>query len=92
MRKSQRSAAQIEAEELHDFKRKSKRNAALTKLVPERDRGWGRIKDYNQGREVYIEWFVDKFPDNMFGIRLDGANGELLVLDAEELRKYLRWV
>lgn len=89
MRKSKRSAAEIEAEELTDYKRRSKRNQVFKTLVPERDRGWGRLKDYNKGQEVIIDWTTDKFPDNMFGLKL---GGKLVVLDAEELRRFLRWI
>lgn len=89
MRKSQRKAAEIEAEELTDFRRRSKRNRVYREIVPERERGWGRLKDYNKGTEVIMDWTPEKFPDNHFGIKLAG---KLVVLDAEELRRYLRWV
>ena len=89
MRKSQRKAAEIEAEELTEFKRRSKRDRVYKEVLPERERGWGRLIDYDKGRDVRMEWFTDRFPGNKFGLRI---GGQLLVLDAEEVRRYLRWV
>ena len=89
MRKSQRKAAEIETEELTEFKRRSKRDRVYKEVLPERERGWGRLRDYRDGKDIIIEWFPGKYRGNHFGLEVDK---ELIVLDAEEVRRYLRWV
>ena len=89
MRKSQRKAAQIEAEELEQNNRRISRAKGFAKMN-ERDRGWARLKEL-RGNNVIMVWGVrdDLAADNLF--RLIINREEELVLDAEEMRKYLRW-
>ena len=88
MRKSQRKAAQIEAEELGQNNRRISRAKGFAKMN-ERDRGWGRLNELG-GNDVIMVWGVrdDLATANLFKLIVDKKE---LILDAEEIRKYLRW-
>jgi len=57
----------------------------------ERDLGYGRLIDFNNRRSVQMYWNVNDAmtEDGVFILRIDGVE---VYLDAEQFRKYLRWV
>ena len=97
MRKSKQSAAEIEQAELEDNNRKVNRKAGFS-LMDIRDRGWVRLPNL-AGGSVLMSWHVKTplkelecrqvVPDNEFILNVDG---KVIALDAEEFRKWLRWV
>lgn len=57
----------------------------------ERDLHYGRLRDYNKGKQVVLFWdFTEQAKeDGILGLKV-GA--ETVFIDAEQLRKFLRWV
>lgn len=93
MRKSRLTADEIEATERAADERKYRRGMGFD-LMSVRDRGWADI-----GNGMIMEWPVDRtpadyearsvVPPNHFILR---TNKETLMLNADDFRKYLRWV
>jgi hypothetical protein len=98
MRHQKTSAEEIlKAEKAVDDRRRSRSNGF--EKMSERDAGHAKLHNYNGG-EVRMLWHIPKdrredglvysgIPDGMFGLEL---NDQLLVFDAEEFRRQLRWV
>lgn len=94
----QSTYSQAEVADLDEFKRKETRKGGLD-LIPVRDRGVARLSN---GTTVYwhhpkretetvngVSMVINpKVPDNHFGIEIDG---KLVIFNAEELMKHLRW-
>lgn len=89
MRKSKTTAAEIEAVELAADTRKRKRGEGFA-LMSVRDRGWKRLSN-----GVLMEWQVDR-PLEEYEVRTHVPNGMFKLdgkmYDADDFRKYLRWV
>lgn len=69
----------------------------LRDTVDERDAGYGRVLDHGKGYSVQLFWETgQKAGENqMFRIEISGRGLEKrieLLLNAEQLMKYLRWV
>lgn len=63
----------------------------------QRDIKYGRLKDYGTGYKVEMFWDINEEAkaDQMFKLQLRGRGLEKsvnIILDKEELLKYLRWV
>lgn len=97
MRKSKQSAAEIEQYEREEAGRVASRKKGFS-MMEIRDRGNTTLRNL-QGGSVTMHWHVDReleegearrsVPDNIFVLE---QNGVTIALDAEEFRKYLRWV
>lgn len=98
MRRSKVSAEEIlKAEKAKDDRQRSRKNGYS--MMSQRDAGWSRLRDYNGGRSVVMQWHTDRelepgeiranIPDGKFTLLV---NGELVAFDAEEFRRSLRWV
>ena len=88
MRKSKQSAAQLEEMALAEDRRRTKRNGAF-QVMKIRDRGWVVLRDI-KGSEVIMIWGTPELDAaNCFKLRVHGKE---VVLDAEEFRRFLRWV
>lgn len=79
----------LAAEEAAENRRNSR--AKGFDLMKVRDTGHGLIRDYGgRAQEIWMLWGYDgKFK---LSIRLYGGEDLELVLDGEEVRKWLRWV
>lgn len=79
----------LAAEEAAENRRRSR--AKGFDLMKTRDSGHGLIRDYGgKVQEIWMLWGYDgKFK---LDIRLYGGKNLELVLDGEEVRKWLRWV
>ena len=57
----------------------------------QRDRKGGNLKDYSLQHRVSIQWDLNEEAtrDRMFKLKVDDAE---VILDAEGLLRYLRWV
>ena len=57
----------------------------------QRDRKGGNLKDYSLQHRVALHWDLNEEAtrDRMFKLKVDDAE---VILDAEELLRYLRWV
>lgn len=57
----------------------------------QRDRKSGNVKDYSLQHRVFIQWDLndEAIRDRMFKLKVDDAE---VILDAEELLRFLRWV
>jgi len=88
VRQSKTKAAQLQAE-MAEANRRDKRERAFYFGKNERDRGWGRLRDL-RGADVVMVWGVrdDLAAANKFKLVI---NGQELILDAEEVRRCLRW-
>lgn len=51
----------------------------------------GTVRDYSLKHRVEVEWDLneDAIRDKMFRLKIDGCE---VILDAEEMMRYLRWV
>jgi hypothetical protein len=97
VRKSKISAEEIEEIEFAEFDRRQVRGKGLD-LMSVRDRGWGHIRDH-RGRALTMSWHVNappqegiarnNIPPGMFMLEGDGIR---VMFDADEFRKFLRWV
>ena len=96
MRKSTLSEQEIA--EFDEFQKKEARNAGLA-LVPVRDRGvaklsngvtvyWHHPKREHEEVNGITTYSTPRVADGKFGIEVDG---KLVVFNAEELMKHLRW-
>lgn len=94
MRKSKLTAEEIEAAEMAADERKQNRKNGFS-LADIRDRGWTRLSN-----GVIMEWWVEKekrqeyiaypnIPQGKFMLTIDGRS---VVYDADDFRKFLRWV
>lgn len=95
-RKSKLSAVEIAGLEEAEYTRRETRNSGFAKMK-ERDLGLGRLYDYNGGKSVVMDWRMDEdgIKDQLFKLRIGQAGDKcqhLLVLDAEQVRRHLRWV
>ena len=91
MRKSKTSALELEEQELAQAKHKEARKGGFT-LMEIRDRGWGHLAPlYGSAQEVVMLWATGR--DNDFKLIIKPYKGKTIevVLDAEQVRKYLRW-
>lgn len=83
----------IKAEKAKDDRQRS-RAKGFSKMR-ERDAGWGKLRDYARGSGVIMLWGFDHHADNsgVFKLVIDDGTREIeVVLNAEEIRRYLRWV
>lgn len=57
----------------------------------QRDRHFGHVKDYSMKHRVSVRWDLneDAMRDKMFILKIDDYE---VILDSEELLRYLRWV
>lgn len=57
----------------------------------QRDKGSGSVRDYSLKHRVTIAWDLneDSMRDQMFRLTVDDYE---VILDAEEMMRYLRWV
>lgn len=57
----------------------------------QRDRRFGFVKDYSLKHRVTVRWDLneDAMRDKMFVLKIDDYE---VILDSEELLRYLRWV
>lgn len=57
----------------------------------QRDRKAGTLRDYSLNHRVSIRWDLNEEAerDQMFELRIDGMT---VILDAEEMMRYLRWI
>lgn len=93
-RKSKLSATEIAELEQSEYQRREIRNMGFQKMK-ERDLGYGRLRDYNGKKAVWMDWRMDKEYENdqLFKMVIGSGNDKVtIVLDAEEVRKHLRWV
>lgn len=91
-RKSKQSAEQIEEQEYTDWNRAHKRKKVYRSgIMDERDRGWARLRS---NKEVIMKWNLpDTGGELVFGLHIrDGKYSDTIYIDAEEFRRYLRWV
>jgi hypothetical protein len=93
--------ANVSAEEILKAEKakeaRQKHRAKGFEKMKERDQGFARLRDRNKGREIHFLWGYDPFMEdnNLFKLEIKGRNGDPpmdLVLSAEEVRRYLRWV
>lgn len=65
------------------------RDGDQTKI--QRDRGHGNVRDYSLRHRVEVRWDLndEAIRDKMFILKVDDKE---VILDAEELMRYLRWV
>ena len=56
-----------------------------------RDRGYGRLRNYGNGKPVHMKWNINRSAekDTVFKLQI---GSETAYLDAEEVQKFLRWV
>lgn len=61
------------------------------KAVTQRDKHRGTVRDYSLRHRVTVEWDLneDAKRDSMFILKVDDYE---VILDAEEMMRYLRWV
>lgn len=81
----------LEAEQKAD-KRRQDRSKGFS-LMKDRDRGYARLRPYySSASEVIMHWGVDD--SNLFKLEILPYNGKTieLILDAEEVRKQIRWI
>lgn len=87
----------LKAEKAKDDRQRSRKNGYS--MMSQRDAAYARLRNFNGG-DVIMQWHVPKeqredglgysgVPDGMFSLKI---GKELVVFDAEEFRKYLRWV
>lgn len=90
-RKSKLTSTEIEELELSEDNRRKTRNMGFAKMK-ERDLGYGFLVDYQGKRRIVMDWRMSKEHEanQLFKLVLPG--GQTLVLDAEQLRRHLRWV
>lgn len=90
-RKSKLSSEEIEEMELTEDNRRKVRNMGFEKMR-ERDLGYGFLVDYQGKRKIVMDWRMSREheADQLFKLVLPG--GQTLVLDAEQVRRHLRWV
>lgn len=57
----------------------------------QRDRRQGNMKDYSLSHRVQVRWDLndEAIRDKMFILKIDDLE---VVLDAEEMMRYLRWI
>jgi hypothetical protein len=57
----------------------------------QRDAGRGVLRDYGMNHEVIMEWDLnpEAIKDRMFRLRIDDKE---VILDVEQVMRYLRWV
>ena len=89
----------VAAEKAAD-ERKHKRGRAF-RTMKLRDRGWAKVRDYNQNTEVIMHWHVPEDEDLEEGsVRkqvppdrfLLIIGGKTYAFDTEEFRRAFRWV
>lgn len=93
-RKGELTAEEVLAAEKAVDDRKQSRNRGFS-MMKVRDRGAADLKDYAGHSQVRIEWAYNRHVDAMglFKLVIDrGGNRNEIILDAEEFRKWLRWV
>lgn len=81
----------LEAERTAD-KRRQDRNNGFS-LMKERDRGFAKLRPYySSASEVIMHWGVDD--SNLFKLEIRPYKGKTIevILDAEEVRKQIRWI
>lgn len=86
--------AQLDATEQSELERRATRNMGFEKMK-ERDLGYGRLRDFNGGKEVWMDWRMsqDAEADQLFKLVVGtGYDKITLVFDAEQFRRHLRWV
>lgn len=86
--------AELESNEYSEHERKELRKTGFAKMK-ERDAGVGRLYDYHGHKEVWVDWRLnEKYQDDqMFKLVIgSGKDKVTLVLDAEQLRRHLRWI
>ena len=78
------------AAEIARDNRRQRRNRAFNFMSDVRDRGWTQLGEL-RGNEVVMVWGVkdELSNDNKFKLLVNGTE---LILDAEEVRKWIRWV
>lgn len=93
-RQSKLTSAEIAELELSEAERKAIRNTGYQKMK-ERDLGYGRVRDYNQGKEVWVDWRMSREDEQSQLFKMVVGTGKektIIVLDAEQMRRHLRWV
>lgn len=57
----------------------------------ERDLGYGKVRDYKNGKDVHVIWdfHPDATRDSMVMLKI---GKEEVIIDSEQLFKFLRWV
>lgn len=93
-RQTKLTSAELAEMEMAEYDRKAIRNTGFAKMK-ERDLGYGRLIDYNQHKEVWMDWRLEKEyeDDQMFKMVIGTGRDKItIVLDAEQLRRHLRWV
>lgn len=99
MKQSKLSGEEILAAEKAKDDRKQSRGRGFAKM-DERDSGGAVLRDYNAGGPVLIYWHVpperredgvayQHVPEGMFSLKVDN---KIIAFDAEEFRRWLRWV
>ncbi len=86
MRKSKLEEDEVLKAEKAKDDRKQSRSLGFSKMR-ERDQKHARIRDLKQGKEVWLHW---GFNNKDFMLEIKG--GHTIVVDAEEFRRWLRWV
>lgn len=92
----QSSVSSEEIEQIEEATQKSNRKSGFA-LMSVRDRGWAYIQSIN-GQRIRTHWHVDREPEEYEVMRnvppghflMVTDDAEILV-DAEQLRKWLRW-
>lgn len=58
----------------------------------QKERSYGELRDYSLQHKVEMRWDLneDSIKDQIFELTIDGTTKVLL--DAEQLQRYLRWV
>jgi len=93
-RKSKLSATEIAELENAEYQRREIRKTGFQKMK-ERDLGYGRLRDYNGHKAVWMDWRMtaEYESDQLFKMVIGSGDEKItIVLDAEEVRKHLRWV
>jgi len=89
MRKAPKS--QQEKKEILEADRRTKRTKGFA-LMSVRDQGYARLRDYNQGESVTMDWNIPGENKFLLHLESNSKHDEInLVFDAEEFRKWLRW-
>lgn len=94
-RKTKLTSAEIAELEMDEAEHKAVRNTGFQKMK-ERDLGYGRLRDFNmRGEEVWMDWRMSREDEASQLFKLvvgKGRDKTIIVLDAEQVRRHLRWV
>lgn len=90
MRKSTQTAQELLQIEMEADNRRRSRAKGFAKMK-ERDEGWARLHEYHHNADIKMRWDLNDqaVVDNKFALVV---NGRQYILDAEEVRRWLRWI